>query len=426
MAADGGGWRCSGKRRWMSFSKRGQRAMQSPGTQRLGQRDKLMPQYPGVQKRQDGRFRVRVKARAPKTGRVKELKKVLDVATHAEAAKAKQELREQFEAGSSARNRERLADYARSWLRGKLPKLKPATRCRYAQVLEDHVLPDFGDHYVDKIERDDVIAWLDAQRGEPSTVNGRFRVLRTVMADATIDLDLARNPCARLAARSEPHREGDHNRLTAEELDRVLAALHDLEPERYPLFLTLALTGARVGEVTALKWGDVDFDASTIHIQRARWKKHVGPTKTGRTRRVPMPDMLATALKGHRKALMERQVDGFKLGWIFPSKSGSPVYASTLQKPLKRALTAAGITERFTIHGFRRTFNNLVRPFVTGDVLRSIMGHATERMTEHYSHIQMEEKRKALNHFMRLVPSSSDRSGLEGGTSVTEPNEKTS
>lgn len=385
-----------------------------------------MPQYPGVKRRSDGRFRIRVKARDPKTGRMKELKKVLDVATHAEAAKAKQQLREQFEAGSAARNRIRLADYARSWLRGKLPKLKPATRHRYAQVLDGHVLPDFGDHYVDEIKRDDIVNWLDAQRGEPSTVNGRLRVLRTVMADATVDHGLARNPCARVAARSEPHREGDHNRLTAEELDRVLAALHELEPQRYPLFLTLALTGARVGEVTALKWADVDFDAGTIHIQRARWKKHVGPTKTGRTRRVPMPDTLAAALNAHRRALMQRHVNGFSAGWIFPSGSGWPVYPSTLHKPLKRALAVAGITERFTIHGFRRTFNNLVRPLVAGDVLRAMMGHSNEAMTEHYSHIAMAEKRKALDHFMRLVHSSSDRGGLEGGTSLTEPNEKTS
>lgn len=385
-----------------------------------------MPQYPGVQRRPDGRFRIRVKARDPKTGRLKELKKVLDVATHAKAAKAKQELREQFEAGSTTRNRVRLTDYARSWLRGKLPKLKPSTRDKYALVLGRHVLPAVGDHYVDKIDRDDVIAWLDAQRGKPSTVNGRLRVLRTVMADATVDLDLARNPCARVGAKSEPHREGDHNRLTAEELDKVLAALKQLEPERYPLFLALAYTGSRVGEVTALQWDDVDFGAGTVHVQRARWKKHIGSTKTGRTRRLPMPDVLAMALKAHRRALMERQLNGFEDGWVFPSETGWPVYASTLQKPLKRALAAAGITERFTIHGFRRTFNNLVRPFVTGDVLRSMMGHSTEQMTEHYSHIEMEEKRTALNHFMRRVHSPFDRGGLGGGTSLAAPNEKTS
>jgi integrase len=82
-----------------------------------------------------------------------------------------------------------------------------------------------------------------------------------------------------------------------------------------------------------------------------------------------MPDVLAMALKAHRRALMERQANGFKDGWVFPSETGWPVYASTLQKPLKRALAAAGITERFTIHGFRRTFNNLVRPFVVDPLL---------------------------------------------------------
>jgi hypothetical protein len=67
-----------------------------------------------------------------------------------------------------------------------------------------------------------------------------------------------------------------------------------------------------------------------------------------------------------------------------------------LTKPLKTALKEAGIEKRFTIHGFRRTFNNLLRQATTGEVVRSMTGHVTERMTEHYSHIESHEKRAAV------------------------------
>lgn len=47
-------------------------------------------------------------------------------------------------------------------------------------------------------------------------------------------------------------------------------------------------------------------------------------------------------------------------------------------------------------YGFRHTFNKLVRQEATGEVLRSMTGHSSERMTEHYSHVGMDEKRRAV------------------------------
>lgn len=410
----------------MRFSKLVQCAMERPGTQRLGQRDKLMPQYPGVQEISDGKFRIRVKVRIAKTGRQKELKKVLAAASYAEAAKARQKLREQFEAGATTPSRVRLADYVSSWLRGKLPDLQPSTRDKYALVLGRHVLPMLGDCYVDGIERDDIVAWRDAQQGKPSTINSRLRVLRTVFADATVDLSLARNPCARIRAARESRRKRDPNRLTAEQFPRVLAALQERAPERYALYLMLAFTAARIGEASALKWGDIDFAAGTILIQRARWKKHIGPTKTGNEREVPMDDALAMVLKAHRRRLIERQAPGLEADWVFPSASGWPIYASTLRTPLKRALAAAGVTQRFTLHGFRRTFNNLARQAASSLVVRSITGHGSDRMFEHYSHVEADEKRRAAHEVVRLVYPPRMQGGLDGGIPATEPNKKTS
>jgi integrase len=283
-----------------------------------------------------------------------------------------------------------------------------------------------GDHYVDAIEREDIVAWRNARRGTPATINTRLRVLRTVLADATEELRLARNPSARVKATDEQVHDAPPNRLTAEQLPRVLAALKEHEPERYPLFLTLALTAARVCEATALKWSDIDFDASSIHIRSARWKEHIGTTKTGRTRTVPMLEPLAAELRTHRRNLMERQAKGFEAGWVFPSASGSPIRGPTLWKPLKRALVVVGVTERFTLHGLRRTFNNLAWQVASGEVVRAMTGHATARMTEHYSHIESEEKRRAADAVLRLVYPAADRSGLGGGTPLAEPNEKTS
>ena len=374
--------------------------------------------YPGVHKLPDGRFRVRIKARDPKTGKEREVKKVLAVATAAEASRAKEELREELESGTAPVQRIRLGTYARSWLSGKLPTLKPSTSAKYASALDTHILPVLGDYYLDALEPADIVRWRDLQKGKATSINSRLRVLKTLVGDATAELGLPRDPTARVRALGEKTADGDPNRLTAEQLARVLDAISADDREWYALFLTLALTGTRVSEATALKWDDVEFDSGVIRIRRAHWKGIVGSPKTGSVRSAPLPDELAEVLKAHRRDLVQRQAPGLKDGWVFPSNKGTLIRGSSLRKPLQRALTKADITDRFTVHGFRRTFNNLMRQVASGEVVRSITGHVTERMTEHYSHVEAEEKQAAVSAGLQLVSTSQMGSGTSGGTSA--------
>jgi integrase len=74
-----------------------------------------------------------------------------------------------------------------------------------------------------------------------------------------------------------------------------------------------------------------------------------------------------------------------------------------VNKPWHRVLEAAGITRRVTLHGLRRTFNNLSRQVAGEIVTRSMTGHVTHQMTEHYSFVEPAEKRAALASILQLV-----------------------
>ncbi len=67
-------------------------------------------------------------------------------------------------------------------------------------------------------------------------------------------------------------------------------------------------------------------------------------------------------------------------------------------------------------------------PSQTQYVVRSITGHVTERMTEHYSHIETEEKQQAVNSVLRLFSPGArgPESGPEGGLLAADPKKKTS
>ena len=369
--------------------------------------------YPGIQRLSAGRYQVRVTWIDPKTGKKKDQKKVIAAASMAEANSQRELLRAQLlTSGMTQRERVRLGEYASSWMRGKIPTLKPSTRDKYAGMLDHHILPALGDNYVDAISPQDVILWRDAQHAKASTVNSRLRVLRAMLRDAQADLGLARDPCARV--RTLPEKPPVGNRLKPGDLQRVLAYLRESEPGWYPLFLTMALTGARFGEVSALQWEDIDEDAGVIWIRRAQWQGRVGTTKTGKVRDVPLPPSLQAVLKQHRQRLIRNQARGLSEGLVFPSRVGTYRRNASLRKPLGRALQAAGIADRFTLHGFRRTWNNLLRQVSSSAITQSMIGHETEAMFLHYSHIERDEKHNAVERALALVDGHKVEEKVEG------------
>jgi len=272
---------------------------------------------------------------------------------------------------------------------------------------------------VNVISPQDVILWRDAQHAKASTVNSRLRLLRAMLRDAQADLGLPRDPCARVRALPEDPPVG--NRLKPEDLQRVLAYLRANEPGWYPLFLTMALTGARFGEVSALQWDDIDEDAEVVWIRRSQWQGRVGTTKTGKVRDVPLPPPLQAVLKQHRRRLVRNQAPGLSEGLVFPSRVGTYRRNASLRKPLERALQAAGISDRFTLHGFRRTWNNLLRQVASGAITRSMIGHETEEMFLHYSHIERDEKQSAVERALALVDGHKVEEKVEGSGAASDP-----
>jgi len=70
---------------------------------------------------------------------------------------------------------------------------------------------------------------------------------------------------------------------------------------------------------------------------------------------------------------------------------------------LTRACAEVNTGRRVTPHGLRHTANDLLRRHATAEVTRAIVGHSTERMTHHYSHVDELEKRAAVERSFAAV-----------------------
>lgn len=373
---------------------------------------------PGLWQLQTDLYEIRVRALDPRTGkRIAKWRRFNG--TRSEALRAREAWRVELEESDARASREKLGDYATSWLETKLARndLAPSTAERYALALDLHILPALGEIYLDaltpRLIDHEVAAW--AQDFESETVNGWLRVLRTVLAGAVrgglIDTNAARAvPAVRPRLREEDAFKDDDeetNSLSLDELNAYLAAWRELYPDDFPLVALLALTGARWGEATALIWPDITRAAElgALRIRRSQFRGKVRPTtKTGKTRIVPFPEPLAVLIADHKRAFEARFPDGDVL-WVFPNGAGKPRANGSLSERGRAVLAHAKITKRFTIHGLRRTATDLVRRTALDPVLaKAIIGHSTDRMREHYSTVAADEAAAVGPRLIALVP----------------------
>src|SRR5207244_3290384 len=169
-----------------------------------------------------------------------------------------------------------------------------------------------------------------------------------------------------------------------------------------------ASTGMRACHVSALQWTDIDEAAGVIRVVRKQVEGVVGKVSRGKAapKEFPLQPELATILREHRQRMLEAQAPGLDSGWVFPSvRTGKLRGSTSMTKAWKACLKEAGITERFTPHGLRRTFNDMLRQADVDPVIsKALIGHVTDEMREHYSTVRLDEKRAAVASALRLLP----------------------
>jgi integrase len=134
---------------------------------------------------------------------------------------------------------------------------------------------------------------------------------------------------------------------------------------------TLLLTGARRGELTGLKWSDVDFQWKSMAIRDKATSKD---GKDG-IRVIPLTPYVETLLLH----LPRRNQ------WVFSSPSGTEGRLVETRKSFGPAMTAAGL-QGLTIHGLRRSFSTLSEWVeVPAGIVAQLMGHKPSATAEkHY------------------------------------------
>jgi integrase len=225
------------------------------------------------------------------------------------------------------------------------------------------------------ITRDDVYKVVYEEFDQTLSAYSKKTLLKQIKRVFQIAVDdglLDRNPAVGIKV---PLPERDPLVLTNEEAKIFLQQAKGLGHRFYPIWLVALFTGMRSGELYALEWSDVDFEAKMISVTK-QWTNKCGitPTKTRRNRVVPVSDELLKFLREYR---MKRQ--GNELLPKFPEWENGEQAQVT-----REFCMSIGITP-VKFHDLRATFiTNLLSRGVPLGVVMSIVGHTQIKTTNVY------------------------------------------
>jgi integrase len=271
-----------------------------------------------------------------------------------------------------------LGWWAARWLDTVAYRIRPATARSYRGIVGRHILPTLGSWPLADLRPGDVERWTAslAERGmRPSTVALARRILAACLSDAERDGKAPRN-AARLA--HAPRVEGSTRRrtLTAAEARALLDLARD--DDGAGLLVTLALgTGARVGELLALDWSDVDLGAGTVSIHGSRSRAGVGPTKSRRgVRIVALPPFAVDALRAEAADGPLRKVGEVRhSGPVVADRFGRPLIPERAGERWRALRVRAGL-DGLRFHDLRGTYATLaLARGVPPKALADVLGH---------------------------------------------------
>ncbi len=196
------------------------------------------------------------------------------------------------------------------WLEVTETSHRPRTVYENRSKIEKRLKPLLGHHRLDRIQADTIDAayreWL-AGGLSPSTVNKYHAILSAACRQAVKWGWIDRSPIDRATPPSVPRKEMIVP--TPGQLTTLVRAAEVVDPVLATAIALAALTGARRGELAALRWSDIDLAKRRLKISKSLTvtgaKQHIGPTKTHQSRDLALDAVCVKVLKLRSKTMAE-------------------------------------------------------------------------------------------------------------------------
>lgn len=289
--------------------------------------------------------------------------------------------------GSRTKRIPSFQDVALKWLEQKKPNLRASTWLVYEGHTRNH-FDELKDLKINRITTSTIEKWItDRQTAGMHflTIRKVLVTLGQIMAYAVRHRYVDYNPFrdAERPKKQPGESKGKIRILTPDEINRFLVVV---KSQKYKtLFMLAIMSGARQGELFGLKWSDIDWINSQIHIQRTFNNQALYDPKTETSiRKIDIGPTMMTALKKWKLACKPNDLD-----LVFPNRAGQPLnHNNVVNRHFDPALKAVGIG-KMRFHDMRHTFASLL--IEQGENIKYIqtqLGHSSPNVTLNvYAHL---------------------------------------
>lgn len=286
------------------------------------------------------------------------------------------------------------------WLNGPMrSRIKVSTYSSYQLRIRKYILPYLGQVKLIELQPAKIQAFI-MHLGElhisGSSIRSIITVLKSALNQAVMDNHLLKNPCQNISIKKNDVE--DVRALNKEEQRQLEQA--SLQEKDCSAVLLALYTGMRIGEISGLKWTDIDFENGKISVSRTLYRTTVNDStrktqvvmdspKTKSSKRV-IP--LAKNLKGYLLSKKEQSKSDYVI-----SCRDSFAEPRLINYRFKKTLKATGLTH-IHFHMLRHTFaTRCIEQGIDIVTISKLLGHSSTKMTlDVYADSMWENRRDAI------------------------------
>jgi integrase len=306
-----------------------------------------------------------------------------------------------------------LRDLFDEYITDKSTAVRTTTCDKVRRVLENSVMPFFEKSKIDDLTPKKLQAWkndLSSQDKKISTKQKIFQEFSTMLKFAVRRGYIKNNPLDQIGNFKDVYFERPQDVLryyTAAEYRLYSKAARELAESRdtaiewgcYVFFCVAFYTGARKGEINALRWSDID--GNIMHIRRSISQKVKGddletpPKNKSSYRDLQIPRPLLDILAEHK----QRQGSDPRFSEEWRVCGGSDTLRDTTIEKKNTAYAEAAGLPHIRVHDFRHTHATvLVNEGINIQEIARRLGHAkVEQTWNTYAHLYPREEERAVS-----------------------------
>lgn len=215
-------------------------------------------------RQKDGLYHTKVKIGVDENG--KTINKWISGKTKRELEEKRTQVRERYITGKVVDTNVLFGVYAQKWFKlNILAHMSQNTIAIYRSMLNKYLLPEFGEMAMPAIMSDDIQAFINELAGMFETsIQHILSLLNRILTSAQADRIIVYNPAMRI---SLPTVAEPHPRRALTDAERKAVLPHMDSSQGGIVLALLYYLGIRIGEISIIRWGDIDWEAGVVHVR---------------------------------------------------------------------------------------------------------------------------------------------------------------